>query len=101
MTRIRRDDFVDTFNSDQRIDVKGLGAATLDAFAKAGLEKSDLDRIAGEDGVIRSAGELRKLFQGIDEADRDGSIRSIETTRRDEDGQTVATDSGKLYEALR
>jgi len=98
MSRISRDSFVDTMTSGEGgIDVDKLGSKTQEALAEAGIDKSQLKDIAGEDGVISGQDEMSELFNLVDTADHNGSYNSIATTNKD----GTATKSGALFEALK
>jgi hypothetical protein len=98
MSRISRESFVEGAKG-QGLDVNALDSDTKQAIQEAGLTESELKSLAGKDGIISGKDELGKLFDYIDKADRNGSYRSIDTTRQ-EGGKELATRSGELHEAL-
>jgi hypothetical protein len=98
MSRISRDTFASTLAPG--LDISTLDKKTEAALEKAGLDKTTLNQLAGTDGVISEKTELDELFDLIDQSDRNGSRRSLDTTRPGADGKEELTASGELYEAL-
>jgi hypothetical protein len=99
MSRITRDSFVEGA-AGQGLDLRTLSDEAKTAVEKAGLSQTELQQIAGADGIINGKDELGQLFDFIDKADHNHSFKSIDTTETGKGGQTVASQSGALYEAL-
>ncbi len=96
MTRIQRDDFVQTLS--QRggyIDTRNPEVARQ--LQAAGLDADDIRDVAGQDQVIRGSTEFGRLFEKLDQrADTDGNRSTIDLG---ESGSL--TRAGRAYEALR
>ncbi len=101
MSRITRESFVATVAAEgARLDVNALGSRTEETLQRAGIARSALAEIAGENGTISGDEELSKLFDLLDSVDRDGGFDSISTTKRGTDGRQVDTASGALWSVL-
>lgn len=98
MSRVTRDDFVDSRFS---LSLDNLTAEEEASLRRSGIGRPALDRIAGQDGVIEGRAELDELFALVDGLDRDGSRRSLATTRRNTRGDESLTGSGAALAALR
>jgi len=80
MSKITRQEFVATLSDEHaRLDVGHLDQSTKDALGAAGISAKDLVTIAGQDGIIDSKSELNRLFNLIEDLDRNGSRHSLET----------------------
>ncbi|HVX93472.1 MAG TPA: C39 family peptidase [Polyangia bacterium] len=97
MSRIRRESFIDQFQSAGGLDAAALGADASAALEKAGIGAADLHALAGANGKIDTHAELGRLFDLLDRVDHDGHYRSIETRTSGSNDPTV---SGGAYDAL-
>lgn len=95
MSKITRAQFMNDFSSGE-MNVRTLSTETLSKLKNAGVEKSDLERIAGTDGKISGA-EYAALFGYIDGFE-DGAPNDFFDTR---DNKNQPTTSGEVYDALK
>ncbi len=96
MTTITKTTFVKQLARDGgAIDTNNLSPELKSALSKAGGSAADLQKIAGQDGVIRGKADIAKLFAYVDDFDRNGTRSSIGTESRGKQ-----TKSGQLYKAL-
>ena len=97
MTTITRSQFTDNLSArGGYIDVDRMTPDLRRAFLDHGIGEQELRNIAGQDHVIRGARDFERLFNRIDELDRNGSSSSIDTGRA-----SSLTRSGEVYEAIR
>lgn len=98
MSRVTRDQFLSDFkNGEAEISVKDISSETLERLKKAGVDRSDLARIAGKDGKISGNAEYTRLYNYVDGFEDNNSNADFETR----DSKNALTTSGEVYEALK
>jgi peptidoglycan hydrolase-like protein with peptidoglycan-binding domain len=96
MTTVTRSEFERLATRGGYIDVDRMSPTLRETFHRQGITDEELDAIAGQDHVIRGKSEFRRLFNRLDELDRNGSSTSIETGRSNN-----LTRAGQVYQAIR
>lgn len=91
---ITRTQFVDSFvKSGTEIDVDALDCQARSCLTEAGVSVERLRSIAGQDKTISTSAEYHRLFDLLDDLDRNGSRNSIATTSVGLDGVTRLSDA--------
>jgi hypothetical protein len=97
MTRITRAQFLNEFQAGNiSIDVRNMDPDTLKKLKAVGIDRSDLERLAGADKKI-SGNEYANLFGYIDGFEDGAPNDFFDTT----DNQNKVTTSGEVYSALK
>jgi hypothetical protein len=83
------------------LDVNDLDPDLKKDLDAAGIDAADLKRIAGADGQIRGAKEMKALFHALDGIENAGPTTGFDIARRATDGTTRPTLAGEIYEQLK
>jgi hypothetical protein len=94
--KLWRDRFVAEM-AEAQLRLTDLSESQLQAFAAAGITRTDLDYIAGDDGVIQGSAEFVNLFVLMDFFDKDGREDSLDLLGAD----GTPTQAGRIHELTR
>jgi len=100
VSTLKRSEFVKLFEGTE-VDVAGFSEETWQGLEGAGVNRRELLRVAGADGVVREPEEIRRLFELVDSFDHNGDAQSIDVSRSAADaGRPALTPAGTIFTAL-